>query len=109
MGTPIHVSDDTFEQTILQSAQPVLVDFWAPWCGPCRVIAPVVEELAKEYEGKAVIAKVNTDDNPLWPSRFGIQGIPTVIIFKNGKEASRLVGVSPKVKESLKSKLDAAL
>jgi thioredoxin 1 len=73
------------------------------------MIAPVVEELAKEYDGRAVFAKVNTDDNPLWASRYGVQGIPTVIVFKSGKEASRVVGVAPKVKDMLKSKLEAAL
>jgi thioredoxin 1 len=109
MGAPIHVSDDTFEKFVLQSDKPVLVDFWAPWCGPCKMIAPVVEDLAKEYEGRAVIAKVNTDDNPLWASRYGVQGIPTVIVFKGGKEASRVVGVAPKVKDTLKNKLEASL
>ena len=85
MNTPVHVSDNEFETKVLQSEMPVLVDFWAPWCGPCKMIAPSVEELAKEYDGKALIAKVNTDDDPLWASRFGIMGIPTLIVFNGGK------------------------
>ena len=101
---PVHVSDDAFEKTVLQSKIPVLVDFWAPWCGPCKMIAPAVEELAKEYDGKALIAKVNTDNDPLWASRFGIQGIPTLIIFKDGKEVDRVVGAVRK--DVLKSKLE---
>jgi thioredoxin 1 len=104
---PVHVSDDAFEKTILQSAIPVLVDFWAPWCGPCKMIAPAVEELAKEYDGKALVAKVNTDNDPLWASRFGIQGIPTLIIFKNGKEVDRVVGAVRK--DVLKGKLEKAV
>ena len=107
MNTPVHVSDEAFEKTVLQSELPVLVDFWAPWCGPCKMIAPHVEDLAKEYEGKALIAKVNTDDHPVWASRFGIMGIPTLIVFKGGKEVARVVGAVRK--EVLKQKLDAAL
>ena len=107
MNTPIHVTDEAFEKTVLQSSLPVMVDFWAPWCGPCKMIAPLVEELAKEYDGKAVLAKVNTDDHPMWASRFGIMGIPTLIVFKGGKEVARVVGAVRK--EVLKSKLDAAL
>jgi thioredoxin 1 len=104
---PVHVSDDAFEKTILQASVPVLVDFWAPWCGPCKMIAPAVEELAKEYDGKALVAKVNTDNDPLWASRFGVQGIPTLIIFKNGKEVDRVVGAVRK--DVLKSKLEKAV
>jgi thioredoxin 1 len=104
---PVHVSDDAFEKTILQATLPVLVDFWAPWCGPCKMIAPAVEELAKEYDGKALVAKVNTDNDPLWASRFGIQGIPTLIIFKNGKEVDRVVGAVRK--DVLKGKLEKAV
>ena len=104
---PVHVSDDAFEKTVLKASTPVLVDFWAPWCGPCKMIAPAVEELAKEFDGKALIAKVNTDNDPLWASRFGIQGIPTLIIFKDGKEVDRVVGAVRK--EVLKSKLEKAV
>ena len=107
MNIPVHVSDDAFEKTVLGSSVPVLVDFWAPWCGPCKMIAPSVEELAKEYDGKALIAKVNTDDHPLWASRFGIQGIPTLIVFKGGKEVDRVVGAVRK--DVLKGKLEKAL
>jgi len=104
---PVHVSDDAFEKTVLKSQTPVLVDFWAPWCGPCKMIAPAVEELAKAYEGKALIAKVNTDNDSLWASRFGIQGIPTLIVFKDGKEVDRIVGAQRK--DKLKSMLDKAV
>jgi thioredoxin 1 len=104
---PVHVSDDAFEKTILQASVPVLVDFWAPWCGPCKMIAPAVEELAREYDGKALVAKVNTDNDPLWASRFGVQGIPTLIIFKNGKEVDRVVGAVRK--DVLKNKLEKAV
>lgn len=92
----LHVSDATFEQDVLKANIPVLVDFWAPWCGPCRMIAPIVEQLAEEYAGKLIVAKMNTDENPQTPSRYGIRGIPTLIFFKNGKEVDRVVGVRPK-------------
>ncbi len=107
MSSPVHVSDAAFEQTVFQSPIPVLVDFWAPWCGPCKLIAPAIEELVRAYEGRALIAKVNTDDHPVWASRLGIMGIPTLIVFKGGKEVTRVVGAVRK--EVLKSKLDAAL
>ena len=106
---PINVTDAAFEKTVLQSSIPVIVDFWAPWCGPCKMIAPTVEELAKEYDGKALVAKVNTDDDPIWASRFGIQGIPTLIFFKGGKEVGRQVGMAPRIKDVLKNKLELAL
>lgn len=109
MAGPVHVNDQNFEKAVLQSPLPVMVDFWAPWCGPCKMIAPAVEELATEYDGKVLVAKVNTDDDPLWASRFGIQGIPTLIFFKNGKEVARQVGMAARVKEVLKKKLEAAL
>ena len=104
---PVHVSDDAFEKIVLKSQTPVLVDFWAPWCGPCKMIAPAVEELAKEYEGKALVAKVNTDNDSLWASRFGIQGIPTLIVFKDGKEVDRIVGAVRK--DKLKGMLEKAV
>jgi thioredoxin 1 len=92
MAKPIPVTDAEFEQKVLKADHPVVVDFWAPWCGPCRAIAPTLDKLAGEYEGKLTIAKVNTDDEIRWAGQLGIQGIPTLIIFKGGKEVKRLVG-----------------
>ncbi|MEI6775753.1 MAG: thioredoxin [Chloroflexales bacterium] len=92
MAKPVPVKDDEFEKKVLQAEQPVVVDFWAPWCGPCRAIASTLDKLAGEYEGKLTIAKVNTDEDPRWAGQLGIQGIPTLIIFKDGKEVKRLVG-----------------
>jgi len=83
-------------QTMIESGTPVLVDFWAPWCGPCRVIAPILEEVAKEFEGKARVGKVNVDDSPDIASRYGVRGIPTLIVFKNGQIQGQMVGVNPK-------------
>ncbi len=106
---PVHVTDAEFEKTVLSSSVPVLVDFWAAWCGPCRMIAPYVEELAKDYGDKALIAKMDTDANPQVPMKYGIMGIPTLIIFKNGKEVDRMVGVPRRPGEILRSKMDAVL
>lgn len=92
----ITLTDATFDDVIQNSEVPVLVDFWAPWCGPCHMIAPSVEAIAKEYEGKLKVGKMNTDENPLTPQKFGIRGIPTLIFFKNGEEVDRVVGVQPK-------------
>ncbi|HUX43697.1 MAG TPA: thioredoxin [Terracidiphilus sp.] len=91
----LEVSDATFEQEVLQSEQPVLVDFWAVWCGPCRAIAPIVEGLAATYAGKLKVAKVNVDENGAIPSRYGIRGIPTLLLFKGGKVADQIVGYVP--------------
>jgi thioredoxin 1 len=104
---PIHVSDDTFEELVLNSPLPVMVDFWAPWCGPCRMIAPIVEDLAARYAGRAVIAKVNTDENQDMASQLGIMGIPTVILFQDGEEVDRVVGFAPG--HTLEDKLKALL
>ena len=92
MAKPITVTDDSFQSMVLQSDKPVVVDFWAPWCGPCRVIAPILDKLAGEYEGKLTIAKVNTDEEIQNAGQLGIQGIPTLIVFKGGREVTRLVG-----------------
>ena len=94
-GKPLKVTDATFEREVIQSRVPVLVDFWAPWCGPCRMIAPVVEKLAAEYAGRLRVAKVNTDENPQWAARFGVQGIPTLLLVKGGQVVDRLVGAYP--------------
>ncbi len=101
------VTDETFETDVLKSATPVLVDFWAEWCGPCRSIAPSLEDLAKEYEGKLEVVKVNIDENPMTPSTFGVRGIPTLIIFKDGKPAATQVGAAPK--SALKAWIEKSL
>jgi thioredoxin 1 len=91
----VHVTDDSFENEVLQSGVPVLVDYWAEWCGPCKMIAPVLDEIAGEYNGKVKIAKLNIDDNPNIPPRYGIRGIPTLMLFKDGEvEATKVGAVS---------------
>ncbi len=103
----LHVTDEEFPQSVLESKLPVLVDFWATWCGPCRMIAPFVEEIARDYVGKAVVMKMDTDANPQTPMKYGIMGIPTLIFFKDGKEVDRLVGAAPKA--MIVKKLDGVL
>ncbi len=105
--TPLHITDEQFDDTVVKSDVPVVVDFWAPWCGPCRMIAPTLEELAGEYGEKVVIAKVNTDENPLSAQRLGVQGIPTMVLFKDGAEVDRVVGALPKA--NLKQWIDSTL
>lgn len=92
---PIHVTDAAFEQTVLKSEIPVIVDFWAPWCGPCKMVAPILDKLAKEYAGKLLVAKVNTDENPEWAMKYGVQGIPTMLFVAGGKLVHRQVGALP--------------
>ena len=98
MANIVQVSDADFEAEVIRSNLPVLIDFWAPWCGPCKVIAPVVEELAGEYQGRLKVAKMNVDDNPLTPSRYGVRGIPNLIIIKGGVVKEQIVGAAPKAK-----------
>ena len=107
MSKPITLDDSNFEQVVLKSKIPALVDFWATWCGPCRMVAPVVEELAEEYDGRISFAKVDVDQNPQIASRYGIMSIPTLIVFKEGKPVSNIVGFRPKAQ--LKQSLDTAL
>ena len=105
MSKAVEFTDGNFEEEVLQSDQPVLVDFWATWCGPCRAIAPVIEELASEYEGKAVIGKLDVDQNPETAAKFGIRSIPTLYIYKNGEVVDQIVGAVPKA--TLEEKINA--
>lgn len=95
MSKPISVSDAEFERKVLQSEVPVIVDFWAPWCTPCKMIAPILENIALEYDGKLIVAKINTDENPQWAMRYGVQGIPTLLFISSGMAVDQQVGVAP--------------
>lgn|SRR5690606_26490282 len=103
----IELTDANFDEMVLKSDKPVLVDFWAEWCGPCRMVGPIVEELHKDYEGKAIIGKVDVDNNPMVSQKFGIRNIPTILFFKNGEIADKQVGAAPK--STLSSKIEALI
>jgi thioredoxin 1 len=96
MSSALQVTDATFKQEVLESDVPVLVDFWAPWCGPCRMVAPIVDEIAGQYEGQVKVVKLNTDENPSVASQYGIRSIPTLMIFKSGQKVDMVVGAVPK-------------
>jgi thioredoxin 1 len=95
ISEPINVTDEAFEKTVVGSELPVIVDFWAPWCGPCKMVAPALEKIAKEYAGKVIVAKVNTDSHSQWANKFGVQGIPTMLFMADGKVIHQQVGALP--------------
>lgn len=103
----VEITDANFEELVLKSDKPVLVDFWAEWCGPCRMVGPIVEELAGDYDGKAIVGKVNVDENRAISEKFGIRNIPTLLVFKNGEIVDKQIGVAPK--KVLAGKLDAQM
>jgi thioredoxin 1 len=107
MSNEIEFTDSNFETEVIKSNTPVLVDFWAPWCGPCKIIAPIVEEISSEYGGRLKVGKVNTDDNQKVASDYGVMSIPTLMIFKDGQVVERIIGAQPK--EALKTKIDAVI
>jgi len=107
MSKPVEIEEVKFDESVLKAESPVLVDFWAPWCGPCRMVAPVVEELAEEYDGRVAFVKVNVDNAPRIASQYGIMSIPTLMLFKEGQPVDTIIGFRPK--EELKKSLDTAL
>jgi thioredoxin 1 len=107
MSKPVEVTDNNWDTEVLKADQPVLVDFWAPWCGPCRMVAPIVDELATEYDGKVKFLKLNTDDNVQTASRYGVRSIPTLMMFKGGEAVDHVIGFRPK--SQLKQTIEKAL
>lgn len=107
MAGPITVDQSSFQEKVLKAKEPVLVDFWAPWCGPCRAVVPIIDDLAKEYGGKVTFAKVNVDENPFLASSYGIMSIPTLIVFNSGKPAEQVIGL--RSRNELKKLLDSVL
>ena len=107
MSELLQLSDENFQSQVIESELPVLVDFWAPWCGPCRMLSPIVEELSKDYEGRVLFAKMNTDECPATPGQYGIMSIPSLLLFKDGKLVDRAVGMRPK--KALQEWIDGAL
>lgn len=107
MEKPVDIDDNTFNEKVLQAETPMLVDFWAPWCGPCRAVAPILEDLAEEYKGKVGIARLNVDEDTISATKYGISAIPTMLLFKDGKPVGQLVGFKPKAE--LKKALDEIL
>ena len=107
MAKPVEVNDENFEAEVENADTPVVVDFWAVWCGPCRMIAPIVEELAEEYDGKVKFSKLNVDDSPAVSMKYGIRSIPTLLVFKDGKPVDQIVGAVPK--REVQKRVDAAL
>ena len=107
MGDVIEINEQSFESEIVESDKPALIDFWAPWCGPCRMMHPILEDLAGEYDGKAIIGRCNVDDNQALAGRFGITAIPTMLMFKGGQQIDTMIGVTPA--DELKKRLDANL
>ena len=105
---PINVTDAAFQKTVIENTLPVIVDFWAPWCGPCRMVAPILDKVAKENAGRLIVAKVNTDENQEWAGKYGVQGIPTMLMLKDGKIVHRQVGALPEpmLKDTIKQFLE---